>query len=169
MLVASADLPAGRILTPSDLRPQPFLPASVPPGALSATSDGLEPGDPSGRRLALPVPAGLPVTEDVLVEGGMGAAYGPGLVAAPVRLADAETTRLVQPGDLVSVLAARADRRSGRVSIEEVAVEAPVLLVPRRPRAQGTVGALVVLAVPPSTAQTLLAAQLEGSLGLVLQ
>ncbi|GAA3372482.1 hypothetical protein GCM10020367_27580 [Streptomyces sannanensis] len=85
-----------------------------------------------------------------------------GTVSAPVRIADAETVRLLHPGDHVDVIAA-AD-----ASTRVVAAGARVAEVhaPREPAADG--GALVVLSVPRATAAKLVGAGATERLAVTL-
>ncbi|MFD9790377.1 hypothetical protein ACFWXK_05435 [Streptomyces sp. NPDC059070] len=77
------------------------------------------------------------------------------LVSAPVRIADAETVRLLRPGDRVDVIAA-GTAPSGRVDPARiVASGARVTDVPRPRGPSGGEGALVVLSVPRATAASL--------------
>lgn len=88
------------------------------------------------------------------------------LVTAPVRIADAETVRLLHRGDLVDVVA--ADGSASRV----VAAGARVTEVPE-PRdgaaeSAAEAGALVVLSVPRSTAAQLAGAGARARLAVTL-
>ncbi|MFD0902932.1 SAF domain-containing protein [Actinomadura sediminis] len=98
VLTAARDLPAGATLTPSDVRPVPFPADAVPSGAVRA--------DAAGRILAGPMRRGEPLTDVRVVGDRLLRGHGPGKVATPVRIADADTVRLVRPGDRVDVLAA---------------------------------------------------------------
>jgi hypothetical protein len=90
------------------------------------------------------------------------------VVRAPVRIADAAAVRLLRPGDRVDVLA------GARV----VARSAPVVGVPAAaaggeasgggPADNVDGGALIVLAVPRSTAAALSGAAVSSPLGVVL-
>ena len=94
-------------------------------------------------------------------------ALGPGLVAAPVRLADPAVAGLLRPGDRVDVLAAPADPALGtRTTV--AAADVPVLAVPA---ADPTVdqGALVVLATSPRVAMVLAAAATGQRLSVTLR
>lgn len=91
-----------------------------------------------------------------------------GLVAAPVRLADADVAALLEAGDLVDVLAADGN---GRAAI--VAPAASVVSIPAV-RSDGLAagsfgGALVVLAVTSSEATELAARSATGPLSIVLR
>ncbi|KUN43383.1 hypothetical protein AQJ27_32710 [Streptomyces olivochromogenes] len=82
-------------------------------------------------------------------------------VAAPVRIADAATVRLLRPGDRVDVIAADGDGE-GRV----VAAGARVAEVPDF--AATETGALVVLSVPRATAARLAGAGTTARLAVTL-
>lgn len=93
-----------------------------------------------------------------------GSVRGPGgveMVAAPVRIADAATVRLLRPGDRVDVVAADG-RGQGRV----VAAGARVSAVPDSGGTEP--GALVVLSVPRPTAARLAGAGITSRLAVTL-
>jgi Flp pilus assembly protein CpaB len=155
VLAAARDLPAGATLGTSDLRALDLPPPAVPAGALRSGA--------AGRVLAGPMRRGEPLTDARLVGEGLLRGYGPGTVAAPVRIADADTVRLLHSGDRVDVLAGpppsglddlpgRDDRWSeARVIVSSV----PVVTVPRHDDEGGREGALVVLATDRAQAQAL--------------
>src|SRR4051812_28952498 len=72
------------------------------------------------------------------------------MVAAPVRIADAATVRLLRPGDRVDVIAAQEAAAGGDARV--VARGARVTEVPEPLGGDAGSGALVVLSVPRSTA-----------------
>ncbi|RFU83373.1 hypothetical protein DY218_28070 [Streptomyces triticagri] len=90
------------------------------------------------------------------------------LVTAPVRIADAETVRLLRPGDRVDVIAADPDEASARV----VAAGVRVQHVPEGAgdAADATLrdGALVVLSVPRTTAVRLAGAAANARLAVTV-
>ena len=96
------------------------------------------------------------------------------LVAAPVRIADAASVRLLRAGDIVDVLAAGAVADgSGTSAARVVAGAAPVLALPPvsdRPLGAGDIGpgALVVVVTSPETAARLAAAAVTDRLSLVI-
>ncbi|WP_264935181.1 hypothetical protein [Streptomyces sp. A012304] len=142
------------------------------------------------RRRALAL--GLAVTAAALVaagpgspgrESGSGASPGSGdvdrargrpaveTVAAPVRIADAATVRLLRPGDRVDVIAAEERATGGHAHV--VARKALVTKVPGplpEEEAAGVVdgGALVVLSVPRPTAARLAGASATARLAVTL-
>lgn len=130
------------------------------------------------------VAAGLAVTAAALVaagprsgEGGRGHPVADPvrehravrLVAAPVRIADGATVRLLRPGDRVDVIAAEQTATGGDARV--VAQGARVTRVPETSGAAegvGEGGALVVLAVPRSTAARLAGASTTARLAVTL-
>ncbi|WP_443333691.1 hypothetical protein [Streptomyces sp. CB02460] len=89
------------------------------------------------------------------------------LVSAPVRIADAETVRLLRPGDRVDVVAS-----GGPGAAAEARVVARGARVERVPSAEAGgpsgEGALIVLAVPRATAAGLAGAGISGGFAVVL-
>ncbi|WHM38295.1 hypothetical protein [Streptomyces sp. BPTC-684] len=77
------------------------------------------------------------------------------VVSAPVRIADAETVRLLRPGDRVDVIAAADPPSGGPGAAHLVASDVRVTDVPRPREPSSDEGALVVLSVPRATATTL--------------
>jgi pilus assembly protein CpaB len=176
LVVAAHDLGAGRILGSSDLAYAQVPAAARPDGALADSAVLV------GRSVASAVRRGEPITDLRLV--GPGLLVGSrGVVAAPVRLADAATAGLVRPGDLVDVLAASgsaAPDGSGYAGVGSgadatptarlVAEAARVLAVPPLPDGQlAADGALVVLAVSPVTATVLAGAAASQRLSVVIR
>lgn len=163
VLVASHDLAGGARLSRSDLRLARLPPAAVPGGALRTV------GEAVGQTLASPVRANEPLTDVRLVGARLVDAVGAGLVATPVRLADAAVAGLLRPGDRVDVLAAPADPATGGrttvaaagVRVLAVAVADPALVADQ--------GALVVLATTPRVAVTLAAAASSERLSVTLR
>ncbi|GGQ16934.1 Flp pilus assembly protein CpaB [Actinomadura coerulea] len=156
VLAAARDLPAGTPLGTADLRHLDLPPSAVPSGALRAGG--------AGRVLAGPMRRGEPLTDARVVGAGLLRGYGPGTVAAPVRLADAGAARLVRPGDRVDVLTVPSapDAANGprprwdgaRVVVSEV----PVIAIPPPDENGPQDGALVVLATDRPQAVALAAA-----------
>jgi hypothetical protein len=99
------------------------------------------------------------LTDRRVVAPSLVAGY-PGLVAVPVRVAEAGVLRLLRPGDSVDVLAAPV-QGAGRAWV--VAPDAQVVTVPdedtgRASSVEAVGGGLVVLAVPPEQVESLVAA-----------
>lgn len=161
VVVAAHDLAGGAALTPGDLRVVSVTPSLAPAGAVR------EPAQVVGRTLAAPVRAGEPVTDVRLVSPGLLDGY-PGMVAVPVRLADAGPLDLLRVGDTVEVIG--ADPAGG--STAEVLVRAPVVALPRADEQRGAdpwaQGGLVVLAVAPHEAGRLAQAAVTRVLSVAL-
>jgi Flp pilus assembly protein CpaB len=174
VLVAAHDLAGGALLSAGDVTLRELPPAAVPTGALTSADEVSE------RTLAGPVRAGEVLTDLRLAGRSLVARYGDGLVAVPVRIADAASVRLLRPGDVVDVLAAGVAERGGGDAAGQpatarlVASAVPVLTVPTVPRdALGvndpTGGALLVVATTDPTAARLAAAAVSQRLSVVLR
>jgi Flp pilus assembly protein CpaB len=162
ILAAARDLAGGARLTGDDVREVDMPPGLVPRGAL-------RPGDRLlGRVVATPVRAGSPLTDVALLGRSLVAGYGPGAVAAPVRITDAGAVSLLRVGDRVDVLAAAPQ---GGAATDTVAAAAPVVAVPALDSDGGPMGsgALVVLAVSPPVASRLAQAAVTAQLSVVLR
>jgi Flp pilus assembly protein CpaB len=154
VVVAARDLPGGTPLGATDLVVRRLPPEAVPAGAAATGASW------AGRTLAAPVRAGEVITDRRVVEPGLVEGY-PGLVAVPVRVAEAGVLRLLRVGDAVDLVAAPV-QGSGRAWV--AAPAARVVAVPEddeddRAAAVDTIGGgLVVVAVPPDQALGLVAA-----------
>ncbi|MGK5555860.1 RcpC/CpaB family pilus assembly protein [Actinomadura kijaniata] len=161
LTVAARDLPGGATVTASDVRTVRVPSGSVPAGTVAA---------PVTRTLAGPMRRGEAFTDVRFLGPDLLDGYGPGTVAAPVRIADAEAARLLRPGDRVHVLdAPKPDAVSeARPSAPTrlVASSAPVIMVPRAADNASGQGALVVLAVDRTQAAALAGA--SGTLSIAL-
>jgi pilus assembly protein CpaB len=182
VVVAAHDLPAGQLLRPADLAVVE-LPVGARPDGTVASIAAL-----SGRTVAAPLRRGEPVTDVRLVGPGL-LAGSHGLVAAPVRVADADAAALVRPGDVIDVYAASGAVVLGDASLAGgdpslaggsssrarlVAARARVLSVPLSfsmgdTRATTADGALLVLAVNAETARALAGAASAERLSLVIR
>ena len=161
VLRAARDLPAGTALTAGDLRVDAVPQAMVPDGALT-DADAL-----TGRLLAAPVRRGEALTDVRVAGAGLLPAGQEGLLAVPVRLADAATASLLRAGDRVDVLAASSAPGTA-VDAVLVADDARVLAVPVAVPDGGD-GALVVLAADSRVARRLAAAAVSSRLSVALR
>lgn len=158
ILVAARDLPGGH-LTTSDIKSAHFPPEVIPAGVL-------RPGtNLTGRVLAAPMRAGEPFTDTRLLSPGLLSAYGPGLLATPVRIADADAARLLSPGDVIDILSAPTDLSHPPATAAPVAQNLRVITTPTGDR---DTGALVVLATTPTQAAHLALAQATGRLSIAI-
>jgi SAF domain-containing protein len=147
VLTAAHDLVPGAVVGHDDLTRVPFTPESVPAGVLRSASAVV------GRTTTGPVRAGEPITDVRMLSDDLLLGY-PGRVAAPLRLGDAGTTRLLRVGDKVTVFAADPQ---GEVEPVEAARAVPVVALPRAPEGGVAAGSgdLVVVAVDVLTARRL--------------
>lgn len=162
VVVAARDLPGGGVLDGADLAVRHFSPDTVPDGVAGSRDRLL------GRVLAAPLRTGEPLTDVRVVGPGLVRGYGPGTVAAPVRVADAGAVALVRVGDRVDVL---APDPTGRMPPVVAVTAAPVLAIPQPDEeiVAGGSGALVVLAVTAAEAQALAQHAVLGPLVLTLR
>jgi Flp pilus assembly protein CpaB len=168
VLVAAKDLTGGTRLSPDDVRLTGVAPSAVPAGALRGRFTA------AGRTLAAPVRKGEVLTDVRLVGRTFLDSYGAARVAAPVRIADAAAVHLVQPGDIVDVLAAGAGADGTATAMARPVAEAvPVVTIPSTDGSalRGSTdeqGALVVVVTSPDTAARLAAAAVTDRLSLVI-
>ena len=173
VLTAARDLVAGARVEAGDVRRSALPVGAVPAGALRGA------GEVTGRVLAGPVRTGEVLTDVRLVGPALLSGHGSGTVATPVRIADAESARLLQPGDVVDVLAADppVDPSAGGGASGEarlVAAGVRVIVAPRGDDgafASGDLGegALVVVATSEVTAARLAAAAVTSRLSLTIR
>jgi Flp pilus assembly protein CpaB len=139
VVTAARDLPAGTLLSASDLSRREFAPDSVPEGLAGAAV---------GRILASPLRRGEPVT-DVRLVGPELTEGEPGRTAVPVRLPDAAMVDLLEVGDVIDLVA--TDPQGSGASV--VAGGVPVLAIPPTgavTAGDGQPGALVVVGASPA-------------------
>ena len=157
VVIAATDIPAGTTLTRDDLATERFPVNLAPVGA---------PSDPAtiiGEVVTAGIFAGEVITTSRLL--GSRPEAGRGLVAAPVRLADAGVAGLLAPGDTVDIIAASTDG-----SAKVVARDARVITRPIPPATFGTqTGSLVLLAVTPDEATDLAGVATTRQLSAILQ
>jgi len=163
VLAAARDIDAGAALVAGDVFALTLPSDAVPSGALDPAADV------TGRAVAGPIRAGEPITDVRLVGPALVAGLGEGLVATPVRVADAGTAGLVRPGDRVDVLATPVGQDTTGQPSRIVAAEVVVIAVPGADRAGFVEGALLVLATTPEEAAGLAAATVTDRLSLTLR
>jgi Flp pilus assembly protein CpaB len=161
VVTAGHDLAAGAALAARDLRVVELPTQVVPDGVAGRIADVV------GRVLAAPLRSGETIT-DVRLAGAELLPVGvAGLVAVPVRVADAASAALVTAGDHVDVLAAGTTPGAPPTAVV-VAVDTEVLAVPSAVGDEGA-GALLVVAASPPVAARLAAAAVSSRLSLTLR
>ena len=174
VLVASHDIAPGALIGPDDVSVARWPVGLAPPDVLR------DPGALPGRPVATRLTSGEPVLPARFVSPALVAAYGDGLVATPVRLADAGAAALLREGDLVDVLAAAptAAGDPAAVPARVVAAAVRVVLAGAPPAERGDVlgggivasdGSLVVLATTPAAAAAIAGAAATSRLSVVLR
>jgi pilus assembly protein CpaB len=161
LAVAAHDLSAGAVLGAGDVRLVRTDPDLVP-SAADTTVAALP-----GRIVAAPMRAGEPFTDRRLVGRALVDGYSGDVVAAPVRIQDAQAVSLLRVGDRVDVYAATGDQRAPAERVVSAAVV--VTLPPTDPQADSREGALVVLAVSDTEAARLAQAGAVTQLSLTLR
>jgi Flp pilus assembly protein CpaB len=163
VLVAAHDLQAGTTIHLGDLVTRALPADSIPAGALA-------PGAAvTGRAITGPIRTGEVITDVRLVGPALVAGLGDGLVATPVRIADAGTAVLVHPGDRIDVLATPASQDLTGQPTRIVAADVVVVAVPGDEGAGYLDGALLVLATTPAQAAALAGATVTDRLSLTLR
>jgi len=98
IVVTSRDLTSGHVIRASDLATRLLPAGSVPDHRLSRS-------DAVGRRVAGPMRQGEPLTDYRVLRPDALEAYGPDVVLATVRVAEADGLTGVQVGDRIDVIA----------------------------------------------------------------
>lgn len=165
VVVAARDLRPGAPLTADDLRLEKRLAPTIPDGS-QADIDTVV-----GSTLAGPARRGEVLTDVRLLGRRLAeSAAGPNARIVPVHPADSALADLVRPGDVVDVVAA-SETGSGSVpkAPTVVAVDAIVVLVSEKQKAQAASGDRVVLvALPAASADAVAGAALTQTVTLTL-
>lgn len=172
VFVAGRDLPAGTLVGSSDL-----VVAEAPASLLPAGGYGTQ-WPAAGSRLAIPLPAGTPLLETMLIGPGLLAGTPAGTVAVPLRLNDAQTASLLRSGQRVDVVLTEGNGFETKVSSQVLARDVTVLWTAGQNDAAGTSpfessgpgedAGLIVVAARSGIAESLAAAPQRGKLSVVL-
>lgn len=148
VLVALTELPAGRAIRAGETG------TAVLPSAPAGLAH-----DPVGLTPIVTIPAGVPVTESMLLGPGLSDHAPPGTVLAPVRVSDPSVLQLLRVGDAVDLYVANSDFSAGASRAELVAAGVQVMAIPAENSAsgglfslEGTDSALFYGAIPHSDA-----------------
>lgn len=180
ILVAAADLPAGAVLKPEDLRWQVWPAEAANADFIRYSARPTAPAELSGTILRVPMRAGTPMIEDQVGDTGSGFLSGvltPGMraVAIPVS-ADRTAGGFILPNNRVDVLLAlpcegAATCRNG-ISVRTILQNVRVLAIDQTgEEAEKTtvVGKTATLELSPRDAETIVGAEAAGKLSLVLR
>lgn len=172
VLVAGRDLPAGSALRDEDLRI-----VQAPVSLLPVNGFGTD-MPVVGSRLAIPLLAGTPLLETMMVGPGLLAGTPSGTVAVPLRLNDASTATLLRAGQQVDVVLTEGNGFESKVTSRVLARSATILWTESstdvgQDPVWGASGAgddtgLVVVAAAPNVADSLAAGAQRGKLSVVL-
>ncbi len=157
VVVAARDLDIGAVLAASDLRTERI--PDPPDGAVHASADTV------GRMLASPVRRGEILT-DVRLLDQAGPRAGPGRVAVPARLGDADVVELLRPGMHVAMVSVPRDGTAAARSLTDDAVVLSVADAATGTLSAQNRGRIVVFAVPSTAADAVAAAGLTGAIAL---
>jgi pilus assembly protein CpaB len=155
---ARTQLAGGTVLSASDISVDRVAAADVPDGVVT------DPDDLVGKTLAAPVAANQMMT--LLVTTSSRGAVAADHVIAPLKLADSAQAALLQPGDVVDVVAADAEAEQAAV----IAARARVVTVPEVPddrAGPAPEGALVLVDVDAQTATALAQAAASATLSII--
>lgn len=130
VIVAMRDLPAGVVLTSSDVQLQQ-IPADAKDTQLLSDVQKLV-----GQRLAVAVPAGTALRDYLLVGPELLTGTPEGTVAVPIRLTDAATVGLMHPGQLVDIVLTTGDGFEKEIRSETIAKSVAVLWVPANAKSE---------------------------------
>ena len=155
---ARSRLPAGAVVSASDLVLDRVAASDVPDGVLT------DPVALVGKTLAAPVAENQMMTPLAATDARTSVPLGH--VIAPLRLADTALAALLRPGDLVDVIA--ADPQAGQAAV--VATGARVITIPAMPDERvgpGPEGALVLIDVDAHTASVVAHAAASATLSII--
>jgi len=155
---ARTQLAGGTVLSASDIGVDRVAAADVPDGVVT------DPDDLVGKTLAAPVAANQMMT--LLATTSSRDAVAADHVIAPLKLADSAQAALLQPGDVVDVVAADAEAEQAAV----IAARARVVTVPEVPddrAGPAPEGALVLVDVDAQTATALAQAAASATLSII--
>jgi len=155
---ARTQLAGGTVLSASDFSVDRVAAAAAPEGVVT------DPDDLVGKTLAAPVAANQMMT--LLATTSARGAVAAGHVIAPLKLADSGQAALLQPGDVVDVVAADAEAEQAAV----IAARARVVTVPEVPddrAGPAPEGALVLVDVDAQTATALAQAAASATLSII--
>lgn len=156
VLVASRDLPSGRVISAADVRPATLPRDAVPSHTLTLEATVV------GRRVAGPMRRGEALTDYRVLKAGVLAGYGSTAVLTTVRVAEADGLTGVRVGDRVNVIAVDS---AGEIKAKVIARGVEVVTVPLAP--EGTDVIALGIVTTEKVALLLASAALEARFSVV--
>jgi len=175
VLVALHDLLPGAVVLAGDVAVQSRPVDAVPRDSLTLESAAI------GHMVSFPVRTGEALSARHVVSSALLAAFGPDIVATPLRLTDNSALALVQAGDVVDVIAARTSDTTDATTSLVVASHLSVIVVASQSSTGGGSGMLgsgsatsdmspvLVLATTSAQALDLARAAVGSRLSLILR
>jgi len=174
VVVATRDLRAGSVVQADDVTLATRASAILTADAATSTSVAV------GHSLVSEVRTGEVLRGRDVLDSALLQSLGPGIVAAPVRVADGGATVLLRAGDLIDLIAAGTSGDGTSVTASVVASAVRVLVVPIRGGSSsglfasssdvtGSDGQLVVLGTTRAEALDIARASLRGRLSFTLR
>jgi len=185
VLVATATLPVGTLITAEAVRFQPWPEGLVQPAYYIKQQGGVDPASLVGTVVRNEISAGQPITQGALIKPGdrgfLAAALGPGMRAITVKVGtESSVAGFIFPGDRVDVMlgqnvAGTGDGPALKVS-ETILRNIRVLATDQRLTAINAEGkpevrnfSTVTIEVTPKIAEKVAVAQMIGSISLSLR
>lgn len=171
LLTLIVDRPAGAELRAGDLGYSKITGDLTDPGLLTDQDQAV------GQHLAVGLPAGALVTEQVLIGPQLLTGSAPGTVAVPIRLSDPATVQLLHAGQLVDIVLSSGDGFEREIQSETIGRRLAILWVPTQgqdaglgliPAAGSSAEGIVVVAADSSLAGVLSGAVTRGKVSAVL-
>jgi pilus assembly protein CpaB len=184
VLVATADLPAGRVLAEGDFTWLAWPAGTIQPGMIRRRAGGDPIGDMRGSYVRTPMSQGEPIRREKVIRAGRAGGYmaanlPPGMRAVAIPIDGqgvASAGGFILPNDRVDVVRIGRDddtRTNDALGVQTIMTNIRVLAVGQnaqeRMSERNTIGPTATLEVSPEQAETLVLAQRTGQLSLVLR
>jgi Flp pilus assembly protein CpaB len=165
VVVTAHDLAGGEVLDAHDVEVVRVPVGSVPAHAFASVVDVPH------RPLVGPKRAGIVLTDLDVIDPGLLTRYGAGVVAVPVRIADAGSLAYVRVGDRIDLIAAGTVPTPGGTAgaTSVVASGVPVLAVAPADSTETGEGGLLVVATTSATARAIAGAAITSRVSVALR
>ncbi len=184
ILVAAADLPAGRVLAEGDLIWLAWPAGTIQPGMIRRRAGGDPIGEIRGSFVRTPMSQGEPIRREKVIRAGRAGGYmaanlPPGMRAVAIPIDGqgiAAAGGFILPNDRVDVVRIGRDddaRTNDALSAQTIMTNIRVLAVGQnaqdRVNERSAIGPTATLEVTPEQAESLVLAQRTGQLSLILR